>query len=309
MKKINLIILLISLILSFPAKADKFGIVAVVNGEAISNFALSDRIDFIISSAGLQDTPEIRRQLVPQALQSAINEALQRQDAANFNIKVTEKDLKSAVKDLEAKNNLLPEEFDTFLAAQDISKETMMQQITSQIAWQKIIARRIRPRITISDYEVEDAMDYFATEEGTDEIYLSEIFLPVAEKEQEASTLALAQKIIEEIKGGASFSAVAKQFSASSTAQEGGVIGWIAEGKLEASVQSAIKEAKAHEITQPIRVEGGYRIIKIGNRRVTESAEYSKERIREALFAKKMELESRRYMKELRNNSFIEIRL
>ena len=47
------------------AKAQSFSIVAVVNGEAVSNFALHDRINLVILSSGMANTtgPSARRHL------------------------------------------------------------------------------------------------------------------------------------------------------------------------------------------------------------------------------------------------------
>ena len=67
MKKIILLTTLFILTLSSATRAMDFSVAAVVNGDAISNFALFDRINLIINSSGIENTQENRNKFAAQS--------------------------------------------------------------------------------------------------------------------------------------------------------------------------------------------------------------------------------------------------
>ncbi len=303
------IIISVMIIAPAPVNAQSFAIIAVVNGEAISNFALHDRINFLVKSSGLENTKEIRSQLTNQALQTMINEIVQRDAAKDIGISVTDKDIERAIIDLESKNNLEKGGFDLFLKQEGLSKESLLGQIKSQIFWKKIVARKINPAVNVSDYEIDDKMEQLLAVKNKVEVYISEIFLSSSDTKQKSDTLKLAEKLIKEINSDkASFSSIAKQFSAGNSAENGGIIGWVSESNLSKDILVAIKKTGEHSITAPIETNDGYRIIKIGNKRSSKSA-ISRDKVQQFLTMQKVDLESRRYMKDLRSKAFIEVRL
>lgn len=299
----RIIFLLTILMFSTPSNAQNFGIVAEVNGEPISNFALSDRVNLIVNSSGLANSPELRSRVANQALQALINEALQRQEATNLGIKITDKDMQSAMAEIEEKNNVKKGGFDEFVKSQGIDKDSLLDQLKTQLIWKKIVTRRILPRVTVSDFEIQDTLKWIASKKGgTKEVFISSILFPASNAEESADALALANKLVSEIRGGADYKALAKQFPSSDE------LGWIPLEKLQDNVQSAIAIAGANSITEPIKTEDGYRIFKTGEIRMLGKGSYNEDKVREVLTMQKLELESRRYIKDLRQKAYIEIR-
>lgn len=317
--RIILFILLALCLAPSHAHAQKFGIVAVVNGEAITNYALHDRVTLMIRTSGLQNSPTIREKLTGQALQALINEALQRQDAKVQGISVSDADLARAITDIEKKNGVAPGGFRNHVAKAGIEPDSLYEQIRMQILWRKILARKVQPHLAVSDFEVNDAMAQHgggtpSTSKSSRpaEVYLSEIVLPIP-RGQEAETLQVAQQLISELKAGKDFGKIATQFSSGSTAENGGLIGWINEDQLRGSLRTHVKEAKPNTLLPPIEAEDGYHIIKLGERRtfdnITKKAPVpTVDKVKNMLLSQKLDLESKRYMKQLHDKSFIEIR-
>src|SRR5437868_12286975 len=61
-----------------PRAQDSLQIIAVVNDDAISKVDLVVRIQLVIRSTGLKDSPEVRARLAPQVLRALIDERLKR---------------------------------------------------------------------------------------------------------------------------------------------------------------------------------------------------------------------------------------
>jgi len=285
--------------------AQKFVIVAIVNDESISNFELYDRINLTIKSAGLQDSPQTRKELIPRTIQTLIIEKLQLQKSKELSLEVTDEDLNAGIKSIEQKNKLKDGEFDNFLKSQGIMKSSLLDQMKAQLAWKKIVRKKIQPFITITDFEVSEVLEQIKSKKKSDEVFLYEILLT---SEKQSETLKFAEKLIKEINNGASFSDVAKEFSESSSAENGGFIGWIPINNLSEEIKSVIVKTKNHSITKPIETAEGIRIFRVGNRRKADDS-IDMAKIKNFILMQKIDLESRKFLNNMRKNSFIEIKI
>ena len=99
--------------------------------------------------------------------------------------------------------------------------------------WNKIVRGRYGSYVNVNDDEVSIVYDRTIESIGKDQYEISEIFLGYENSKEEDEANILANRLVEQLREGASFSAVAQQFSQSSTSGQGGYIGWVAEGQLD----------------------------------------------------------------------------
>ena len=252
----------------YPAKAqDVQRIAAVVNEQVISIFDVQQRMQILIASSGLSNTRETQQRIGPQVLRGLIDEALQKQEADRLNIKVTERDMNEAVARVEQSNNIPPGGFERFLLSQRIVPEAALAQIRSNIAWQKLLARTVIPTIEIGEEAIDDVVAQIESNRGVTEFRVGEILLPVDNPADTKDIRSLAERLVQQIRNGADFRAVAQQFSKSATAAIGGDIGWVLPGELEPSINSAVTSLKPGEISDPVAVSDGIAIITLINQR------------------------------------------
>ena len=76
-----------------------------------------------------------------------------------------------------------------------------------------------------------------------------------------------ADRIIEQLKRGAPFGAVAQQFSQGATAQAGGELGWILPGSLDPALDAAVEKLPVRQYSEPIRSSAGWHILYVIDRR------------------------------------------
>jgi peptidyl-prolyl cis-trans isomerase D len=72
-----------------------------------------------------------------------------------------------------------------------------------------------------------------------------------------------ARDVLEKLKSGADFAAMAKQYSEDSSASQGGEIGWIVRGQTVKEFEDAAFRMKAGEVSDLIRTSYGFHIIKV----------------------------------------------
>ncbi len=236
-------------------------IAAIVNDEVISAYDLQTRLDLVLFSTRLADTPEVRQRIGAQVLRALIDERLQLQEAAKQNISVTDRDMQLAFENIEQQNNLPKGKLDDFLKQNGISKDSIVSQVKASVAWNKLLGRRIRPRVTIGEDEIDEVLEHIRSRQGQTEYLLGEIVLPVDSPDEETNVQRTAERIADQVSKGARFDAIARQFSQSATAAVGGDLGWVHEAELDPALRSVISGMSPGKITEPIKTVTGYRIV------------------------------------------------
>lgn len=254
-----------------PAPAqDVQRIAAVVNEKVISIFDVQQRMRLLISSSGLPNNAETQRRIAPQVLRELIDEALQNQEAERLNIRITQREIDDALTQIETQNNLPAGGFEAFVTRQGIAFNAALDQIRSNLSWQKVLARTVRPTIEIGDEDIDDVIARINANAGVTEYRVGEILLPVDNPADAGDIRTLAARLVEQLRDGADFQAVAQQFSKSATAATGGDIGWVQPGELGPAVDNVITELDRLEVSDPIEVPEGIQIVILIDRRTNE---------------------------------------
>ncbi len=286
-------------------------IVAVVNEDAISGSDFSKRMRLIMASSGLPNTEEIRQRLVQQVLNGLINEALMMQEANKLGIKISKEEIEAGFAQIAQQNNLKPDQFLQMLRKGGIDPSTMYAQVRAQVAWSKVIQRKLRPRIIISDRDIDDTLERIKSKIGTTEYLVAEIFLPLENPKEEGSVRKLANQLVREIRSGkASFFKLAQQFSQSAGSMNGGDKGWVNESQLSEELLSELTKMEKNKVSSPIKTIDGYHILFLRDKRtLTEDTVPSRQQIEYNIGSERMDKLQRRHLMDLRLSSFIEIRI
>lgn len=251
-----------------PAAAqDSLAIAAVVNDDVISVLDLSIRTRMVIVQAQLNDNAETRNRLAPQVLRSLIDERLKLQEAALNGITVPDQAVEARVDDLAAQNNMPRAAFDQALERSGILVDALKGQIRAEIAWITLIQRKLQPSVVVSDEEVDEALGDLQANLGKPEYRVAEIYLATDSSTPEEQVGQTAQRLADQLRQGADFESIARQFSQSATAASGGDLGWIRPGQLDDEVEAAVQGLQPGQIAGPLRGTGGYQILKLLDRR------------------------------------------
>ncbi|HEX6839939.1 MAG TPA: peptidylprolyl isomerase [Stellaceae bacterium] len=249
------------------AVAQETRIAAIVNDEVVSLNDLSNRMQLVMRSSGIEDTPQNRSRIQPQILRSLIDEKLQMQEAKRLNITVTPEELDQAFSRIEQQNHMTKGALDDFLKEIGVPRSTLSDQLSASIAWGKLVRNRLMQDVTISDEEITEALNQLKQEADVPQNRVSEIFLSVDAPGQDEDAKRLADRLIDQIRGGANFAAVAQQFSQSPSAAVGGDIGWVTAAQLSPEIGEAIDKMKPGEMSYPIRTPAGYYLLYLRDRR------------------------------------------
>lgn len=250
-----------------PASAQAVRVVAKVNGDAITDYALKERITFAIRSAGMQDSADLQQRLAPQILRQMIDERLQIQNAKALGVKASEEEINQRIAEIERASSLQRGQFKQYLQQIGVPFEIASQQIEAGLSWAKIVRRKVRPQVDVSDAEIDDGLARIRANAGKTEARVAEIFIPIDRVEQADEAKRSADRVVEQLRRGAAFPALAQQFSHGATAQAGGDLGWILPGSLDPALDTAIERLPLRQASDPIRSPSGYHILLVLDRR------------------------------------------
>ena len=254
------------------ASAQALRVVARVNDDAITDFELRQRITFAVRSSGMQETPDLQQRLAPQILRQMIDERLQIQNSKALGVKPSEAEVNQRVSEIERNAGMQHGQFKAYLQSIGVPYEIAAQQIEATLAWAKIVRRRVRPQVDVSDAEIEDAMQRIRGNVGKTESRVAEIFIPIDKVDQADEAKRSADRVIEQLRRGAPFAALAQQFSQGATAQQGGDLGWILPGALDPALDATMEKLPLRQASEPIRTPAGYHVIYVIDRRPFASA-------------------------------------
>src|SRR5262249_60810932 len=112
--------------------------------------------------------------------------------------------------------------------------------------------RRVRPQVEVSDTEIDDALARIRGNVGKTESRVAEIFVPIDKVEQADDAKRAADRVIEQLRRGAPFAALAQQFSQGATARSGGGLGWILPGSLDPSLGPVVGKLPLRPGSDPV---------------------------------------------------------
>jgi peptidyl-prolyl cis-trans isomerase SurA len=240
-------------------------VAAVVNDEIVSLHDLEERLKLVMLSSGLPDTVETRSRIVPQVLRRLIDERLQTQEATRLKISVSTDEISNGIANIEHNNRMAKGGFEALLKSRGVDPETARQQVRAEISWIDVVRHELMPQLQISEESVDERLRALKANFGKPEYSVAEIFLAVDDIKREEEVRGLAERLIEQMKQGAPFSALAMQFS--QTGAAGGNLGWVSEGMLDDQLMKALTIMQPGSVSPPIRTIDGYHILLLMDKR------------------------------------------
>ncbi|HEY1752533.1 MAG TPA: peptidylprolyl isomerase, partial [Caulobacteraceae bacterium] len=253
-------------------------VVAEVNDDVITNYDVIQRMRLLVVTAGIQPTRNDLPELQRYALSSLIDERLEMQELRReekeqkTTIVASDSVVDDVLADYAKQNHMTSQQFLASLAQQGIGPETLRAQLRAQESWQDWIRGRYGSRLRIGEDQVKAFQVRMAAEANKPRYLISEVFVDAQRAGGMQQALAEANQLIGQLHQGAQFQAVARQFSAASTAANGGDAGWVTAGELEPEVRTALEDLRPGSLSTPIQVKDGVYIIYLRERQAGGSA-------------------------------------
>jgi peptidyl-prolyl cis-trans isomerase SurA len=135
-----------------------------------------------------------------------------------------------------------------------------------------LLGRQVEPFVSVSDEEVNQVIARMKAAKGAPEYHVGEIFVSATPLNTD-QVLANVNRIVQQVRQGASFVAYARQYSEASTAAVGGDLGWVRAEQLPEALGGVLPQMAPGTVTDPIPVGGGFSIINLLDKRQVLTAD------------------------------------
>jgi peptidyl-prolyl cis-trans isomerase SurA len=246
---------------------------AIVNGDIITRTDIEQRLALILAANANAKLPEDEiERLRAQVLRNLIDETLQIQEAKGNKIDITPQEIEQSFERVARNFKRTPKQMADYLTSVGSSEASIKRQIHGELAWNRLLRRRIEPFVNVGQEEVQAIVSRLEAAKGQQELRVGEIFLTASQETQDEVALN-ARRIIEQIRQGGSFQAYARQFSEASTAAVGGDLGWVRPEQLPDALADVASSMQIGSLAGPIPVPGGVSILYLTDKRQVLTAD------------------------------------
>jgi len=246
-----------------------YSIMAVVNDDVISSLDVADRMKLILTTSGRPDTPEIRSKLSKQVIKSLIEERLKLQAAKRNNISISGDDVEDAIKRIEKSQNKAEGSLVRMITEKGLSTESFKQQIKGEVAWNKILARKIKRDIKISEEEVRRSQQRIAAGKKVEEWQIATVLLPASGGKIPDSLAATAQEVRSDILAGMDMADVMSKYQPKVKMEVGPAM-WVQRDLLNPAIKEAMQGIEVGGMAPPAITPNGIQLIRLMDRRMTK---------------------------------------
>jgi len=293
-------------------------IVAVVNDEIIPlselNYLLIPYLDKIKESGyPPEKQKEMAYKIRGDLLDQLISRKLTDQEVKRVRISVSAKEIDGAIERVKERGFLTDEDLRAGLSQQGLTMEKYRENLKEQILRAKLVNLEVRSKVIITD---EDIAAYYKKHydqyRGEKKYHLRNIIMKTPTfggAEGKKRVLEKMEEIHEKLTEGESFESLARAYSESSLAGEGGDLGQFGIESLSPQLQEAIKGLSAGDFTSVLETDQGLQLFYIQNIIMTpgQSVKEVSSEIEEKIFSEIINEKYKAWTEALRKKSHIKI--
>jgi parvulin-like peptidyl-prolyl isomerase len=316
---------LVVLLLAAPLAAQEVieQVLVRINGDILttSEFeqrqvnALRSRPELANVNPASQELQRAIAEITPQLVLDAVDELLLVQRGRELGYVLGDTQFNQIVESIKKEQNLTDEaRFQEALKNEGMTMADLRRSLERQMLVSQVQQQEILQRISIND---EEAREYYNANMGEfttpAQITLREILIavPVTDRgvnaAQDDEALAEARSVRNRLLGGEPFARLAAEVSDSGSKANGGLIGPISEEELAPTLQEMLAKMQVGDISEPLRTDRGYQILKLEDRVEgrTRTFEEARNDIGNTLGQTKLAAERLRYLEKLRSEATI----
>jgi parvulin-like peptidyl-prolyl isomerase len=255
------------------------------------------------------------QRLKPTILDLMIENMLLEQKAKELNFDA-ESEVNARMAELAKQNGFKSAlEFEKALREQGIDPEIARNQIRRQSQQEYVMQREVLGPIFQRLTEKDKRDFYDRHKDGftvPGEVTLSEIFVPL-EGHTATEVEQRARRIIAEIRAGVKFEEAVQKNSPANRASraQNGKMGTFKAGELNEAISAAISNLKAGEVTEPIRQQDGFLIVRVDDKKDATLKPFDSPEVQNVIgryaTMERAEAERKKFLKKLREDAFVEV--
>jgi parvulin-like peptidyl-prolyl isomerase len=291
-------------------------IVAKVNGEIVTKTQLDRELRGVLERLGPAPSAEEEQrrltELRQQILDRIIDNILIMQVARERGLRVPPRYFQEYKANIMKESNIETEdEFLRQLELAGLKEADLQKQFEEGLLVQEIRRMEVDNKISITEPEVDKYYrDHITEYTEAAKVRLREVVVRF-EEGGEAAAEEKARRLLQDIQQGADFAEVARRHSDANSREAGGDLGYFEKRELAEPLAEVAFQLAPGDISDIIRFESSLRIIRVEEKteEKTMTLDSVRKEIADALFQEKLQERTVRYLRQLREQAIIEIKL
>lgn len=290
-------------------------VVAVVNQEVITWSDLYKAMEFEASDKMRELNAEERMKIFKkneaEFLERLIDMKLMLQTARRLGIDASSDEVNDAINEIKKKYSLDEPSLIESLTKEGFTLDEYKKKLAEQIILSRVVSQQVRSKIVVpqSDIDKEMAKSKEALTEG-ESYKIRQIFFKKPDNEADMKMVEeKAAEVLKLLGRGEDFSSLAQKYSEDPSAKSGGDLGYVKKQYMAKEFVDVLLQLKKGDITMPFWTDRGLHILKLDEKVEKQSEAEMKEAVRNKLFEKLFEERYKSWIRELRANALIEVRL
>lgn len=242
-------------------------VVAIVNDSVITNKELNYEISKIkkqnlYGNNQLPSTDTLKKQVLNQL----ILDKLQYEMAEMNNMTADTAQINAAIDNIAKQNNVNIFALKSMMEKEGIDFNQFREDLKKQLTIMNVQKAAVSSDITISEQELQKALEQIKSQNNKNRYRVSQILLSVPDEpspEQIKYAKNRAQEIYNDLKQGKDFAKTASVASDGQQALNGGDLGWFSPSELPSIFTEIVPKLKKNQIYGPIQSESGFHIVKL----------------------------------------------
>ena len=282
-------------------------IVVKVGNEIVTSFELENKIKTILFLSNQQIDQININKVKKKAISDLINIKLKKEEIDRYGILIEENRVSSYLTDISSKLKMDKEDFIKIMKRNDISFDLYSEEIKIDLAWQSLIYELNKNSLSVDEKQIiQELNEIIKNKRDLEEYELAEIVVDKIYDSNQESILTEISDYIRQF----NFEEAALKYSISSSASEGGNIGWVGSTSLSNQLKNVLNKLSLGETSSPIINVDQIIFIKLLNKRKTKAnLNLEAEQIKNSLINKRknelLNLYSNNHLSKKRNNTII----
>ncbi len=290
-------------------------VVALVNKEVITWSDLYKLMEYEateqVKTLNEEERMKIFKESEPAFLEKLIDMRLQLQEAGKLGLEVAPEEVRETIESVKKKYSLTDNALGESLKKEGLTFEEYEKRLSEQIIISKLVNQQVRKKVIVSEKEVKKYMDANREKLSDGEAFkLRQIFFKIPKNDADKEVIEeKASLIIQKLKAGEDFSALAEEYSEDTSGGLGGNLGFIKKSYLTEEFVNKLNAMNVGDVSIPFWTEKGLHIIKLDEKISAQNIDEVRENVRKQLTEAKVLEAYKSWIKDLRTKAQIVIRL
>ena len=248
----------------------KNSIIAKIGNEIITNFDIENKIKTNLYLSGEEINQQNVNKIKALTLKSLINLKLKSNEVKKHSLITNDQAIAQYLDTIANNLNLSQVDLINQFKIYEIDYDQFVEDVKTEFLWQRLVARTYLDRIKVNEDQINFELKKILEKENKNtsvvEYNLSEIEIIFETSKEEID---LKNRIDDDIKK-IGFKKTAIKYSTSSTALNGGLIGWINSNLLSSIYSNVVKNLQIGQVSQPIKKGNTITFLKLNDRKEFE---------------------------------------